>query len=614
MAEMTPVLVEVVRSIKTAVGKSEMDNIRNFAIIAHIDHGKSTLADRFLQVCGTIPKREFHEQVLDRMDLERERGITIKSHPVRLIYRFQKKDYHLNLIDTPGHIDFSYEVERSLAATEGAILLIDASQGVEAQTVKNFYLAKNLGLKIIPVINKIDLPSADTEKTEKEIKQFLPAEEVSLCSAKYGEGIEWIMQRVIKTIPSPSGSKEEPFKALVFDAQYNAYKGVDLHIRVFDGKIEKGEDAFLMKRGVFAEVFEVGIFKPEKVEVSSLSAGEVGYLTVNIRDLTKILIGDTITIKKTPAISPLPGYREIKPFVYCSLYPADGENFQNLGKALQKLHLNDFSFTYTQENSSFGAGFHCGFLGLLHMDIIQERLEREFNLAIVRTVPMVAYRVKKNNGEILEIKNPRDFPLDTEVKEISEPWLDCFIISPLSMVSDVIELVKSYRGASPKVDYWEGDRVAISISLPLAEILVDFYDRLNSVTHGLGSFDYQFSGYRAGNLVKIDFLINGKSVESLSLISEYEKAISLARSVLKRLRKAIPRQLFQVALQAKVKGKIVGRENVAPYFKLVTGKCYGGDISRKQKLRQKQKEGKKRLKTIGNLQLPQEAFLSIFGK
>jgi len=586
-----------------------MKNIRNFCIIAHVDHGKSTLADRILQFTHTIGERNFRDQILDSMDLEREHGVTIKSHPVRILY----DGYILNLLDTPGHIDFSSEVARGLTASEGALLLVDASQGVQAQTVTNLKFAEKLGLLIIPVINKIDLSTSQIEKTKEQLMNLLKVkeEEIILASAKEGIGVEKILDAIIGKIPPPKG-EESPFRGLIFDAHHNPYQGADLYIRVKDGRIEKGTPIKFLARDLVGEVKEVGVFKPEPEEVDSLSAGEVGYLSVNIKDLRKILVGDTITTVDNGSKTPLVPAEKNKTFVYSSFYPADDGNYESLREGLLKLSLNDPSFTYEPEtSSSLGPGFRCGFSGLFHMEIIQERLEREYNLSLVRTTPYLTLRIKNKNGEMVKVKDPASLPPLSEIKEIQEPFLSLFIIAPSSNIGDLIQLCLNRRGKQKSLVYLSTDTVLLTFEMPFSEILVDFYDRLKTVTHGFGSLDYYFIGYRSSDLIKLDILINGKPVDALSLIVPRENSQQRAMAILKKLKKAIPTQLFQVVIQAVINNRIIARETISARKKFVTGKCYGGDITRKRKLWEKQKSGKKRMKSIGTVKIPQEAFLAV---
>lgn len=593
------------------------DNIRNFCIIAHIDHGKSTLADRILELTGTVDLSKMQDQILDKMDIERERGITIKSSPVKINYKsINGGDYIFNLIDTPGHVDFTYEVSRSLVACEGALLVIDAVQGVEAQTLANFYLAKDLNLKIIPVINKIDLPSADPERICFEIKEVLgiePAEAI-LVSAKKGVGITEVLEAVILRIPPPKGSSRNPLKALVFDSFYDTYKGVVAIFRITDGMVKRQDKIFLFSSNKKYEVNELGVFTPEMKIIDSLSAGEVGYLTAQIKNIEDIKVGDTITLADSPAKGPLPGYKEIKPMVFCGLYPIDSKNYTVLRESLAKLKLNDASFMFEVESSNaLGFGFRCGFLGLLHMEIIQERLEREFGFELIATAPNVVYRVTKEDKSIVMIDNPAKFPSLNEILHIEEPFVKAAIFSPSAYTGTVMELCKSNRGQFDKIEYLSDDRVLMRHFLPLNEIIVDFFDILKSKTKGYASLDYELSGYRISDLSKMDLLINGKPVDALSSIVHRDFAFQNAKKFVEKLRQIIPRQQYEVSIQAEVAGRIIARETINAFRKDVTGKCYGGDITRKRKLLEKQKKGKKRMKSVGNIQIPQEAFLAAVG-
>lgn len=588
-------------------------NIRNFSIIAHIDHGKSTLADRLLEYTGALSAREMTEQVLDTMELERERGITIKAHAVRLIYKANDgNDYILNLIDTPGHVDFSYEVSRSLASCEGALLVVDASQGVEAQTLANAYLALEHNLEIVPVINKIDLPSADPEKTKTQIEDAIGIDcsDAILASAKGGIGTKEILESIVKKIPSPKGDDNKPLKALLFDSWFDNYQGVIVLVRVFDGKVIPGRKIQLMATGNVFEVSQVGIFSPKMEHVNELSSGEVGYIIAGIRSVTETKIGDTITDSDNPVDVPCPGYKDIKPLVFCGLYPTNTHQYENLRDALNKLRLNDSSFIYEPETSlALGFGFRCGFLGLLHMEIIKERLEREFDLSLLSTAPTVVYRVTKTDQEVLHIENPALLP---EVYEkIEEPFVLTIIFVPTDFIGPILDLCQEKRGVQKSFTYIGKDRLKIEYELPLNEILWDFYDRLKSLSKGYASMDYEFIGYRESNLIKLNILLNGEVVDALSLIVHKDKAYYKGRELTERLREIIPRQMFEVAIQAAIGNKIVARESVRPLRKDVIAKCYGGDITRKRKLLEKQKEGKKRMKQVGKVELPQEAFLAV---
>lgn len=595
--------------------KYAKDNIRNFCVIAHIDHGKSTLCDRLLEFTGAINQRDFKNQLLDDMDLERERGITIKASAVRFTYKNRREqEYTMNLIDTPGHVDFTYEVSKSLSASEGAVLLVDATDGIEAQTVANYHLAKEHNLKIIPVINKIDLPHADIDNVKLQlISAFgFEEEEILTASAKMGQGTQEILDTIIERVPAPAGNLEKPLKALIFDSSYDVYKGVILYIRIMDGEIEANQKIKLMNAKTTHQIQEIGIFNPKSVKTSKLKCGEVGYLSCNIKDASMVNVGETITSQKSPAKEPLPGYKKVKPFVFCGIYPENSKDFEELKKALEKLKLSDASFTFEQESSeSLGFGFRCGFLGLLHSEIIQERLEREFDVSLIISVPSVVYRIKKTNGNEAELENPSKFPEPQEIKNILEPWIRAFVIAPLDYVSDIMQLVKNRRGNYIKTEYLGDERLIITYELPLSEVVVDFYDKIKSISRGYASFDYEFVGYRAGDLVKVDIMLNGKTYDSFSFIAHRDKAEQRAREVADKLKSLIPRQLFQVAVQAAISNKVIARTNISALKKHVTGKCYGGDITRKRKLWEKQKKGKKRMKQFGNVQIPQEAFKEI---
>jgi GTP-binding protein LepA len=588
--------------------------LRNFSIIAHIDHGKSTLADRILEFVGAIDKRKFHNQLLDDMDIEQERGITIKASAVTIPYTASdQKTYTLNLIDTPGHVDFTYEVSKSLAACEGALLLVDASQGIEAQTVANFFLAREHNLKVIPVINKIDIAGIDIARVKKQISDILQMEEdeIILASAKEGLGIKDILERVVSAIPMPAGDINNPLQALIFDSMFDIYKGVIIYVRVFNGTINLGDNILLMQGTKTCIVEEIGIFKPDMTKVKTLGSGEVGYITANIRDPKEIMIGDTITLVAHPAVLALPGYKKVKPLVFCGIYPVNSKDFPDLKIAIGKLSLNDSSFVYETETSqSFGYGFRCGFLGLLHMEIIQERLEREYNLNLVLTTPNVVYRITTRKKEILEIDNPAKLPEPPEIDLAEEPFVRVFMIVPTNSIEEVCELTKQRRGEFIANDYLGEDRVKIVFLMPLAEIIVDFYDKIKSVTRGYGSLDYEFDGYKPTKLVKLDILINGKICDAFSCLIFKDKAQAKGRMLVEKLKELIPRQLFMISLQAAIGGTILASEKVRPVGKNVTAKCYGGDITRKRKLWEKQKEGKKRLKQVGNVEIPQEAFLA----
>ncbi len=593
----------------------DKSKIRNFCVIAHIDHGKSTLCDRFLEFTGAISQRDFKNQLLDDMDLERERGITIKASAVRFSYKDDSnKEYTMNLIDTPGHVDFTYEVSKSLSASEGAVLLVDATEGIAAQTVANYYLAKESNLTIIPVINKIDLPHADIDHVKLQlINAFgFQEEDILTASAKMGIGTEEILKSIIQKIPAPGGDNQKPLKALIFDSTYDVYKGVILYIRIIDGEIKNNQKVKLMNSGTSHQTQEVGIFNPKPVKTSYLKCGEVGYIVCNIKDANMVNVGETITCLKAPAKKALAGYKKIKPFVFCGIYPENNKDFTGLKKALEKLKLSDSSFTFEQESSeSLGFGYRCGFLGLLHSEIIQERLEREFDVSLIISIPSVIYRVEKTNGEEVELENPSKFPDPQEIKNILEPWIRAFIITPLDYVNDIMQLVKNRRGNYIKTEYLGDDRLIITYELPLAEVVVDFYDKIKSITRGYASFDYDFIGYRPGKLVKVDIMFNAKTYDAFSFIVHRDKAEQRGREMADKLKSLIPRQLFQVAIQAAISNKVIARTNISALKKHVTGKCYGGDITRKRKLWEKQKKGKKRMKQFGNVQIPQEAFKEI---
>jgi GTP-binding protein LepA len=589
--------------------------IRNFSIIAHIDHGKSTLADRLLQKTGVVGEREFVEQFLDRLDIERERGITIKAQAVRMPYTAADgKTYELNLIDTPGHVDFTYEVSRSLAACEGVLLVVDATQGVEAQTVANALLALEHDLVIIPVINKIDLQGADIERTKREIEESLglDASEALLVSAKTGEGIDELMEAIIARIPPPSGSPEAPLKALIFDSWYDNYRGVGVLIRVFDGAIMPGQKIRMMASGKEYEVEEVGCMSPDPVRLDVLAAGEVGYFFASIKDPQDTRTGDTVTLARGGATEPLPGYREPKHVVFTGIFPIEGGEFERLRDSLDKLRLNDPAFYYEPETSrALGFGFRCGFLGLLHMEIVKERLEREFGLDLIATAPSVAFKVVTTSGEEIIIKNPADLPDPGRIERIEEPYVNAVIMCPAEFTGEVMELCQERRGIMKNMVYVSQNRVEFNYDLPLSEIVFDFFDQLKSRTRGYASFDYEVTGYRASELVKLDVLIAGEPIDALSLIVHKDKAYRRGRELVKKLRELIPRQLFEVPIQAAIGSRVISRETIRPLRKDVLAKCYGGDITRKRKLLEKQKEGKKKLKALGKVEVPQEAFIEI---
>jgi GTP-binding protein LepA len=592
-------------------------NIRNFCITAHIDHGKSTLADRILEFTNTISKRDMKEQFLDKMDLERERGITIKAKAVCINHNSKDgKNYILNLIDTPGHVDFNYEVKKSLAACEGAVLVVDASQGIEAQTLANFHLCLEQGLEIIPVINKIDLPSAEPEKVKKQIEDILGLDstEVILASAKEGIGTEEILETVVKKVPPPKGNQDASLRALIFDSTYDTYKGVIVFVRIVDGYITKGMNISMMATGTSFEVIEVGVFKPEMTTTQKLSAGEVGYITANIRQVRDVKIGDTITeVKDVEKVIALPGYKDVKPMVFCGLHPINAEDYNMLKDALDKLKLNDSSLMFEPENSiALGFGYRCGFLGLLHMEIIQERLEREYNLNLIATAPNVVYRIHiKDKDEVPEIDNPAKFPNPAVIDYIEEPFITMSIITPSVYVGNIITLLQDRRGIYKNTEYITTERAILTYEIPLGEIILDFYDKLKSCTKGYASMDYDFLGFVESELVKVDILVAGDMVDSLSFIVHKEKAYYRSREIVKKLKEVIPKQLFEVSIQAGIGSKIIARETIPQLRKDVIAKLYGGDVTRKNKLLDKQREGKKRMKHVGRVDIPQEAFLSI---
>ena len=593
----------------------DQNKIRNFSIIAHIDHGKSTLADRLIEYTGTLTKREMEAQILDSMDLERERGITIKAQAVRSSYKAKNgEEYMLNFIDTPGHVDFTYEVSRALAACEGALLVIDATQGIEAQTLANVYLALDNDLEIIPVINKVDLPSADPDRVKHEIEEVIgiDASEAVLTSAKTGLGIEDVLEAIVAKVPAPSGISDSPLKALVFDSKFDAYKGVVLYVRVIDGRIKPGMKIKMMATNAEFEVTEVGVFKPNLVNVDSLEVGQVGFFAAAIKNVKDARVGDTVTDANNPAAEALPGYRKATPMVFCGLYPVENSDYDNLRDALEKLQLNDASLVFEPETSvALGFGFRCGFLGLLHMDVIKERLEREYNLTLITTAPNVIYQVFRTNGDVELVDNPSKFPDPTVIDHVEEPYVNATIIVPKDYVGAVMELSQEKRGEYENMTYLDETRVMIHYALPLSEIIYDYFDRLKSVTRGYASLDYELAGYRASSLVKVDILLNGEPVDALSAIVHREKAVSRGRQLVEKLRSLIPRQMFEIPVQAAIGNKVIARENVRAMRKDVLAKCYGGDISRKRKLLEKQKEGKKRMKQVGSVELPQEAFMAI---
>ena len=592
------------------------ERIRNFSIIAHIDHGKSTLADRILEKTQSVALRDMSDQLLDNMDLERERGITIKAHAVTLVYRASDGlDYVFNLIDTPGHVDFNYEVSRSLAACEGAVLVVDASQGIEAQTLANTYLAVDAGLEIVPVINKIDLPSADPERICAEIEDVIgiPAMDAPRVSAKAGVNIEAVMERIVADIPAPQGDPDAPLQALIFDSYYDAYKGVIVYIRLKEGSVHPGDEIKMMATGATFTVVECGYLRATSLEpAQELAAGQVGYLAASIKTISEAMVGDTVTLADRPATEPLPGYRKVNPMVFCGIYPADGAHYADLQEALEKLQLNDASLSFEPETSvALGFGFRCGFLGLLHMEIIQERLEREYNLDLITTAPSVIYRITKTDGEVLYIDNPTNYPDPAAIRQAEEPMTNAHIFSPSGYVGNIMELCQERRGVFRDMKYLDTDRVDLHYELPLNEIVYDFFDALKSRTKGYASFDYELSGYVISDLVKLDIMLNGEVVDALSFIVHAEKAYPRARRMAEKLKEHIPRQLFEVPIQACIGGKIIARETVKALRKDVLAKCYGGDITRKKKLLEKQKEGKKRMRQIGSVEVPQDAFMAV---
>ena len=591
-----------------------MKNIRNFCIIAHIDHGKSTLADRLMEKTGSVASRDMQSQLLDSMELEREKGITIKLTPTRMKYNYNGEEYVLNLIDTPGHVDFTYEVSRSLAACEGAILIVDASQGVEAQTLANAYLALDAGLEILPVINKIDLPSARPDEAKKQIEDVvgLPADDAPCISAKDGTNIDFVLQKIVTDFPPPKGDVKAPLKCLVFDSFYDNFKGAVCLIRVVDGRLQAGDSILFMQTGRKYDVTEVGIFNPKMQPVQSLSAGEVGYVCASIKSVSDVRVGDTITHQTAMADKPLPGYKVVQPVVYCGVFAADGAKYNELKEALLKLKLNDASLQFAPEVSqALGFGFRCGFLGLLHLDIITQRIEREFNLDIITTAPSVSYKVLKTNGEELEISNPASLPSPVEIDKIFEPIVKASIFTPPSYVGAIMQLCQDKRGEYKNMVYLDAGRVRLEYRLPLGEIIYDFFDKMKSLTKGYASFDYEMDGFAPSNLVKLDILLNGEKCDALSLIVHEDSAYTRGRAITEKLKKIIPRQLFEVPIQAAIGNKIIARETLSALRKDVLAKCYGGDITRKRKLLEKQKEGKKRMRQIGSVEIPAEAFLSI---
>ncbi len=594
----------------------DRSKIRNFCIVAHIDHGKSTLADRILEKTSAVALREMEDQLLDNMDLERERGITIKAHAVTLRYKARDgEEYTFNLIDTPGHVDFNYEVSRSLAACEGAVLVVDASQGIEAQTLANTYLAVDAGLEILPVVNKIDLPGAEPDRVCHEIEDIIgiPALDAPRISAKTGVNIEEVLERIVTDIPAPGGDEKAPLRALIFDSYYDSYRGVIVYIRVMDGAVHPGDVIRMMATGGEFTVVECGFLRATTLEpAQSLEAGEVGYIAASIKDVRHARVGDTVTLQARPAAEPLEGYRAVQPMVFCGIYPADGAHYTDLRDALEKLQLNDASLTFEPETSvALGFGFRCGFLGLLHMEIIQERLEREYNLDLITTAPSVVYEITKANGETLRVDNPTNYPDPATIREAQEPITNAHIYAPSEYVGNIMELCQERRGIFKDMRYIDTDRVDIHYELPLNEIIYDFFDALKSRTRGYASFDYELLGYRKSELVKLDIMLNGEVVDALSFIIHAEKAYPRARKMTEKLKEKIPRQLFEVPIQACIGGKIIARETVKAMRKDVLAKCYGGDITRKKKLLEKQKEGKKRMRQLGTVEVPQEAFMSV---
>ena len=592
------------------------ENIRNFSIIAHIDHGKSTLADRLIEMTGVLSKREMESQVLDNMDIERERGITIKSQAVRMVYKAKDgQEYIFNLIDTPGHVDFNYEVSRSLAACDGAILVVDSSQGVEAQTLANVYLAIDNNLEILPVINKIDLPNARPDEVKQEIEDIIgiPAQDAPCISAKSGLNVEEVLEKIVTELPAPKGDENAKTKCLIFDSYYDNYKGAVAYIRVVDGKIKVGDEIKLMATNKIYTVAEVGYFVPGSYMPSKeIKAGEVGYVAASIKSLTDIHVGDTITLKNNPAANPLQGYKKVTPMVYCGLYPIDGSQYEELKEALEKLQLNDAALEYEAETSAaLGFGFRCGFLGLLHLEIIEERLDREFNLGLITTAPSVIYKVHTTTGEIMEIYNPTDLPTPQEISYIEEPFVTASILTPKEYVGNIMELCQNRRGIYIDMKYLDENRVTIIYEMPLNEIIYDFFDNLKSKTKGYASFDYEFKEYRRSNLVKLDIHINGEPVDALSFIVHKDSSYARGKKMVEKLKTVIPRKLFTIPIQAVIGGQIIARETISAMRKDVLAKCYGGDITRKKKLLEKQKRGKKKMREIGNVEVPQEAFLSV---
>ena len=592
------------------------ENIRNFSIIAHIDHGKSTLADRLLELTGAVSKREMKEQILDNMDLERERGITIKLNAVKLNYHYKNEDYVINLIDTPGHVDFSYEVSRSLAACEGAILVVDAAQGIEAQTLANLYLAMEQDLTIIPVINKIDLPNADIPRVKKELVEVLGfnEEDIILCSAKTGEGVEEILHAVVEKVPGPNIDINKPTRALIFDSYFDPYRGVVLLVKLVDGKINVGDTIKMMASKSTFEVVELGVHTPKEEKYNELKSGEVGYIAASIKDISTVSVGDTITVVGHEASDAIKGYKKMKPMVFSGIFPTEPNRYEELKEALIKLKLNDAALTFEPETSeALGFGFRIGFLGLLHMDVIITRIEREFNIGIIATSPSVVYEVTLTDGSKIDVDAPSKMPEKTKISYIEEPYIYTNIIAPAEYIGPIMELCQNKRGIYKSVDYIDATRIDVHYEIPLSEIVYDFYDRLKSTTKGYASFDYELCGYKESSLVKMDILLNGEIVDALSVIIHKDFAYPKGRAIVKKLRELIPRQMFQIPIQASVGSKVIARENISALKKNVLAKCYGGDVSRKRKLLEKQKEGKKRMKMVGTVEVPQEAFLAVLG-
>ena len=592
------------------------EHIRNFSIIAHIDHGKSTLADRILEITGALSKREMKDQILDNMDIERERGITIKLNAVRLKYHYNGEDYKINLIDTPGHVDFSYEVSRSLAACEGALLIVDAAQGIEAQTLANLYLAMEQDLKIIPVINKIDLPNADIPRVTKELVDVLgfKEDEIILCSAKTGEGVEDIIKAVIERIPEPVIDVDKPTRALIFDSYFDSYRGVILLVKVVDGKIKLGDKIKMMASGSTFEVVELGVHTPKELKYKELLSGEVGYVCAAIKDISTVSVGDTITVLGNEDVMPIKGYKEMKPMVFSGIFPTEPNRYEELKEALIKLKLNDAALHFEPETSeALGFGFRIGFLGLLHMDVVITRIEREFGINIIATSPSVVYKVTLTDGNVVDVDAPNKMPDRAKILKIEEPYIYTSIIAPSTYIGAIMELCQNKRGIYKAVDYIDATRINVHYEIPLAEIVYDFYDRLKSTTKGYASFDYELNGYKESSLVKMDILLNGEIVDALSVIVHKDFAYQKGRSIVGKLRELIPRQMFQIPIQASIGSKVIARENISALKKNVLAKCYGGDVSRKRKLLEKQKEGKKRMKMVGSVEVPQEAFLAVLG-